>query len=88
MAELRRPRRVREVQRRADAIRIGDAMLSRGDRYSAVRAIAREYTLTRERDTLGRLRMLRVPTLRFTLADGWTDWERHDNVCDVLERVQ
>ena len=87
MTELSRPRRVREVQRRADAIRIGDGMLSRGGQYSAVRAIVREHTLTRARDALGRSRVLRVPTLRFELADGWRDWEALGNVCDVLEVV-
>ena len=85
---MTRPRRVREVARRADAIRVGDGMLSRGGLYSPVVAIVREHTLTRGLDSLGRSRVLRVPTLRFDLADGWRDWEQHGNVCDVLEVVR
>jgi hypothetical protein len=79
-------RRAREVERAAADIRPGDAMLSpRTGQYARVLAVASEHTLTRTHDAIGRLRWLRVPTRRFTLADGTVDWERTTNVCDVLE---
>lgn len=86
MAELMRPRRVRETSRRADAIGVGDLLYRpHDDTYSAVVAIRSERTLYHGEDSLGRRRVLRRPVIVFRLADGGYDHELPGNVCDVLE---
>jgi hypothetical protein len=85
MAAVRRPRRVREVRRRAEEIRPGDAMLGRGGRYHRVLEIASERSLQHALDALGRRRVLRRPVLVFRLADGMRWSQFPGTVCDVLE---
>lgn len=86
MAEVTRPRRVREVLRRADAIAVGDRLYRpRGDTYSEVLSIRVQRDLYRGEDSLGRSRVLRRPVYVFRLADGSWDHELPGNVCEVLE---
>lgn len=67
----------------ANEIRVGDHMLGRGGAWSQVLEVTSETTLTHGQDTLGRSRVLRLPTRRFRLADGSLDWERLDALCDI-----
>jgi hypothetical protein len=69
---------------RADQVRVGDGILSRGGLYSPVRAITSERTLAYGWDALGRWRILRRPILLFDLANGMRDGEWPDTLCDVL----
>lgn len=64
--------RAREVQRRADAVRVGDGML---DFAREPYLYAPVVEVVREADGV----------LRFTLANGRVDRELPGNVCDVLE---